>query len=288
MSGPISATPTSQECCVSSLTDPPSSTLLSVLCLCRSNVFLARPRLSPSKSSSSRPPASTNDSTHAISQAMGGMNVADRDWIGESSVDLRKKPSAATVSVPPARPASLPPFPPLELTLSPPIPSCTQTDRFIPQRSFSSTSSSVVAPALHASNNPNDSFSAASLASSVNSSPSSSSGAPQQTRILAFAQAPPAASASHDLAHAQLRRYTKAAPTSSGAGGGGPGGKLDPKARKRAIPTRPDRVLDAPGMVDDYYLNLLSWSSDNMVAIGLGESVYVWNAESGGVSALGE
>jgi len=63
---------------------------------------------------------------------------------------------------------------------------------------------------------------------------------------------------------------------------------MDPKARKRAIPTRPDRVLDAPGMVDDYYLNLLSWSSDNMVAIGLGEAVYVWNAESGGVSALGE
>jgi cell division cycle protein 20 (cofactor of APC complex) len=63
---------------------------------------------------------------------------------------------------------------------------------------------------------------------------------------------------------------------------------MDAKARKRAIPTRPDRVLDAPGMVDDYYLNLLSWSSDNMVAIGLGEQVYVWNAESGGVSALGE
>jgi cell division cycle 20, cofactor of APC complex len=58
--------------------------------------------------------------------------------------------------------------------------------------------------------------------------------------------------------------------------------------RKRAIPTRPERVLDAPGMVDDYYLNLLAWSSDNAVAIGLGEGVYVWNAETGNVAGMGE
>jgi cell division cycle protein 20 (cofactor of APC complex) len=63
---------------------------------------------------------------------------------------------------------------------------------------------------------------------------------------------------------------------------------MDPKLRKRAIPTRPERVLDAPGMVDDYYLNLLAWSSDNMVGIGLGEGVYIWNAESGGVVQMGE
>jgi cell division cycle protein 20 (cofactor of APC complex) len=63
---------------------------------------------------------------------------------------------------------------------------------------------------------------------------------------------------------------------------------MDPKARKRAIPTVPSRVLDAPGMVDDYYLDLLAWSSDNMVGIGLGEAVYVWNAGSGGVMQLGE
>lgn len=69
---------------------------------------------------------------------------------------------------------------------------------------------------------------------------------------------------------------------------GAAGAKLDPKLRKRAIPTRPERVLDAPGMVDDYYLNLLAWSSDNMVGIGLGEGVYIWNAESGGVVQMGE
>lgn len=38
--------------------------------------------------------------------------------------------------------------------------------------------------------------------------------------------------------------------------------------------------------MDDYYLNLLDWSCTNLVAIGLGESVYIWNAESGQVNLL--
>src|SRR5437879_5461038 len=29
---------------------------------------------------------------------------------------------------------------------------------------------------------------------------------------------------------------------------------------KRRIPTVPDKVLDAPGLSDDFYLNLLDWS----------------------------
>lgn len=57
-------------------------------------------------------------------------------------------------------------------------------------------------------------------------------------------------------------------------------------ASRRRIATAPERVLDAPGLVDDYYLNLLDWSCTNLVAIGLGESVYVWNAETGDVNLL--
>lgn len=55
---------------------------------------------------------------------------------------------------------------------------------------------------------------------------------------------------------------------------------------KRRINTAPERVLDAPGLVDDYYLNLLDWSSSNCVAIALERNVYVWNAETGSVSSL--
>eukprot|EP01129_Flabellula_baltica_P017259 TRINITY_DN9512_c0_g1_i1.p1 TRINITY_DN9512_c0_g1~~TRINITY_DN9512_c0_g1_i1.p1 ORF type:complete len:432 (-),score=95.42 TRINITY_DN9512_c0_g1_i1:261-1556(-) len=49
---------------------------------------------------------------------------------------------------------------------------------------------------------------------------------------------------------------------------------------KRVVPKSAIKVLDAPGLVDDYYLNLLDWSQDNVVAIALGSSVYLWNAET--------
>jgi len=50
----------------------------------------------------------------------------------------------------------------------------------------------------------------------------------------------------------------------------------------------PIRVLDAPGLLDDYYLNLLDWSCTNIVAIALENQVYVWHADSGEVSKLCE
>ncbi|KAF9425402.1 ubiquitin-protein transferase activating protein [Podila epigama] len=51
--------------------------------------------------------------------------------------------------------------------------------------------------------------------------------------------------------------------------------------QKRTILSSPERVLDAPGMLDDYYLNLLDWSCMNVIAIGLDKSVFIWNAETG-------
>ncbi|KAK6458314.1 anaphase promoting complex, Cdc20, Cdh1, and Ama1 subunits [Scheffersomyces xylosifermentans] len=59
-------------------------------------------------------------------------------------------------------------------------------------------------------------------------------------------------------------------------------------ARAKKIPTAPERVLDAPGFVDDFYLNLLAWSSTNLLAIGLEDAVYVWNASTGSVGILCE
>lgn len=48
----------------------------------------------------------------------------------------------------------------------------------------------------------------------------------------------------------------------------------------------PDRILDAPEIVDDYYLNLLDWSSKNVVAVALGTTVYLWHAETGAIEQL--
>lgn len=59
-------------------------------------------------------------------------------------------------------------------------------------------------------------------------------------------------------------------------------------ARAKKIPTAPERVLDAPGLVDDFYLNLLAWSNTNLLAIGLDDAVYVWNASTGSVGLLCE
>ena len=57
--------------------------------------------------------------------------------------------------------------------------------------------------------------------------------------------------------------------------------KLSSKLVKRKIPEKPTKVLDAPDIVDDYYLNLISWSKDNVLAVAMGPSVYVWNAANG-------
>jgi hypothetical protein len=46
----------------------------------------------------------------------------------------------------------------------------------------------------------------------------------------------------------------------------------------RKIANRPYKVLEAPGLLDDFYLNLLDWSSRNDIAVGLDNSVYLWCA----------
>jgi cell division cycle protein 20 (cofactor of APC complex) len=104
------------------------------------------------------------------------------------------------------------------------------------------------------------------------SSLASACGVSLNTRILAFKPAAPESSKPIDL-RSQYNRPLK------------PASGLSAQFRRR-VPSAPERVLDAPGLVDDYYLNLLDWSSGNQVAIGLERSVYIWSAESGNVSSL--
>ncbi|KAH0992265.1 hypothetical protein GBA52_003748 [Prunus armeniaca] len=51
-----------------------------------------------------------------------------------------------------------------------------------------------------------------------------------------------------------------------------------PKARRRYISQSADRTLDAPDLMDDYYLNLLDWGSSIVLAIALANKVYLWDA----------
>ncbi|CCH57953.1 hypothetical protein TBLA_0A01540 [Henningerozyma blattae CBS 6284] len=54
----------------------------------------------------------------------------------------------------------------------------------------------------------------------------------------------------------------------------------------RKINSTPERILDAPGFQDDFYLNLLSWSSKNILAIALETALYLWDGNTGDVSML--
>ena len=45
----------------------------------------------------------------------------------------------------------------------------------------------------------------------------------------------------------------------------------------RKIPKTPFRILDAPNLVDDFYLNLLDWGKENIIAVALSDELYLWN-----------
>lgn len=96
----------------------------------------------------------------------------------------------------------------------------------------------------------------------------------KDAKILAFKSKAPAPPPGHDNAG------LKALYTANGAGA------TRPKKQFRHIPQAPERILDAPELVDDYYLNLIDWGTNNTVAVSLGTTVYLWNAESGSIQQL--
>ncbi|KAI3430499.1 hypothetical protein D9Q98_005094 [Chlorella vulgaris] len=59
-----------------------------------------------------------------------------------------------------------------------------------------------------------------------------------------------------------------------------------PTRMLRKIPRAPFKVLDAPAVADDYYLNLVDWSAQNTLAVGLGTCVYLWSACTSKVTRL--
>ncbi|TIB92852.1 WD40 repeat-like protein [Wallemia mellicola] len=61
---------------------------------------------------------------------------------------------------------------------------------------------------------------------------------------------------------------------------------MSPRKNLRKISKLPYKVLDAPELADDYYLNLLDWSSTNILAVALASTVYIWMAETGQVMTL--
>lgn len=59
-----------------------------------------------------------------------------------------------------------------------------------------------------------------------------------------------------------------------------------PPKPPRKVPKTPHKVLDAPSLQDDFYLNVVDWSSQNVLAVGLGTCVYLWCASNSKVTKL--
>lgn len=58
------------------------------------------------------------------------------------------------------------------------------------------------------------------------------------------------------------------------------------KKATRYIPKSAERVLDAPDICNDFYLNVIDWSATNQLAVCLKGQVFLWNAGTGSVDLL--
>jgi WD40 repeat protein len=89
------------------------------------------------------------------------------------------------------------------------------------------------------------------------------------------------------VAAAAAASSAAAALMSGSPGFGGLGASSSSSHRSpRRIPRAPFKVLDAPALADDFYLNLVDWSSQNVLAVGLGSCVYLWSACTSKVTKL--
>lgn len=88
-----------------------------------------------------------------------------------------------------------------------------------------------------------------------------------RTRILAFKNKPPPSIDTFQESFSPVQLST-------------------PSNKRRHIPNSSERTLDAPDLLDDFYLNLLDWGCSNILAVALGNSVYLWYAADGSTSEL--
>ena len=61
-----------------------------------------------------------------------------------------------------------------------------------------------------------------------------------------------------------------------------------PRRFVRKISRVPFKILEAPDIQDDFYLNLVDWSCRNLVAVALGSAVYLWSGTNNRVEKLCE
>jgi len=141
-------------------------------------------------------------------------------------------------------------------------------DRFIPNRS--TTDMEFAQHSLVTDNDDTDTLSATDLEKRKMMEENLNLG--DHSRILSFKTKAPAAKEGH-LNNMKVL-YSTGKPTAPKA------------ANTRTVPTTPEKILDAPDMLNDFYLHLMDWSSLNHMAVALSAGVYIWNAADGSIVQL--
>ena len=102
-----------------------------------------------------------------------------------------------------------------------------------------------------------------------------------ESRVLAFRKKAPApAQASEDVL------FASRGSSMSMIRGAGRASALAVEKPSRVIPSTADKVLDAPDLLNDFYINPLDWSASNQLGVGLGPTVYLWTASTGAIGEL--
>lgn len=144
-------------------------------------------------------------------------------------------------------------------------------DRFIPIRPNTDASCSTPVLSLRNMNQPTPTTPYADLSTSLGIPPA-------KRRSLTFRTPPPR----HAPYHLEYQRNSEAA-TSVVA----PYVATQAQRKKRKAPYHADRVLDAPGIPDDFYLNLVDWGPSNHIAIALDyHGIYIYDATAKKVNPL--
>ena len=67
-----------------------------------------------------------------------------------------------------------------------------------------------------------------------------------------------------------------------------PGKSIDLRpAPRKPVVIKASRVLEVPGLEDDYYTQMLGWSSRNLIAVALHRDVYLYSPVAGATQVLG-
>ena len=98
---------------------------------------------------------------------------------------------------------------------------------------------------------------------------------PSKSRILSFSEKAPAPKAGyHDAINMMWTKNSRRS--------------CKPKRNliNRVIPDAPEKVLDAPELMNDYYLNLVDWNCNSVLGVALSQTVYLWDAATGNIVEL--